>query len=107
MDEIYKTITVWLEVLTMDEGRERDKTSRGGGLPMLPGLYHSTFQPSQRGFFWVHMSVWRERKIEAEFLNFLGPRNLFLKGTVALDDFFCSFDPICNFYIHMEAELIP
>jgi hypothetical protein len=36
---------------TMDEGRERDKTSRGGGLPTLPGLYLSTIQPSQRGFF--------------------------------------------------------
>ncbi len=77
----------------MDEGRERDQTSRGGGLPTLPGLYHSTFQPSQRGFFWVHMCVWRERKPEAEFLNFLGPQpsipwNLFLKGTVALDGFF-------------------
>ncbi len=36
------------------------------------------------------MCVWRERKPEAEFLNFLGPqpsipRNWFLKGTVALD----------------------
>ena len=77
----------------MDEGRERDKTSRGGGLPTLPGLYLSTIQPSQRGFFWVHMCVWRERKPEAEFLNFLGPQpsipwNLFLKGTVALDGFF-------------------
>ncbi len=81
------------KLTTMDEG---DKTSRGGGLPMLPGLYHRTFQPSQRGFFWVHMSVWRERKPEAEFLNFLGPqpsipRNWLLKGTVALDDIFCSF----------------
>jgi hypothetical protein len=26
----------------------------GGGLPMLPGLYLSTFQPSQQGFFRVH-----------------------------------------------------
>ncbi len=60
----------------MDEGREREKTSRGGGLPTLPGLYHSTIQPSQRGFFWVHMCVWRERKPEAEFLNFLGPQPL-------------------------------
>ena len=45
------------------------------------------------------MCVWRERKPEAEFLNFLGPqpsipRNWFLKGTVALDGFFGSFDPI-------------
>ncbi len=71
----------------MDEGRERDKTSRGGGLPTLPGLYLSIIQPSQRGFFWVHMCVWRERKPEAEFLNFLGPqpRNWFLKGTVSRD----------------------
>ncbi len=74
----------------MDEGRERDKTSRGGGLPTLPGLYLSTIQPSQRGFFWVHMCVWRERKPEAEFLNFLGPqpsipRIWFLKGAQAWD----------------------
>jgi len=26
----------------MDEGRERDNTSRKGGLPTLPGLYRST-----------------------------------------------------------------
>ncbi len=32
---------------------ERDNTSRVGGLPTLPGLYLSTFQPSQRGFFRV------------------------------------------------------
>jgi hypothetical protein len=75
------------DVLTMDEGRERDQTSRRGGLPTLPGLYLSTIQPSQRGFFWVHMCVWRERKPEAEFLNFLGPQpsipwNWFLKGSV-------------------------
>jgi len=42
---------------TMDEGRERDQTSRGGGLPTLPGLYLSTFQPSQRRFFRVHTFV--------------------------------------------------
>ena len=41
----------------MDEGSEGDKTSREGGLPTLPGLYHSTIQPSQRGFFRVHMFV--------------------------------------------------
>ncbi len=35
----------------MDEGRERDNTSRKGGLPTLPGLYHSTIQPSRRGFY--------------------------------------------------------
>jgi hypothetical protein len=27
------------------------KTWGRGGLPTLPGLYHSTFQPSRRGFF--------------------------------------------------------
>jgi hypothetical protein len=36
---------------TMDEGSERDKTWGRGGLPTLPGLYHSTIQPSRRGFF--------------------------------------------------------
>jgi hypothetical protein len=35
----------------MDEGSERDKTWGRGGLPTLPGLYHSTIQPSRRGFF--------------------------------------------------------
>ncbi len=63
-------VYVFSLVHTMDEGRERDKTSSGGALPMLPGLYHSTFQPSQRGFFRVHTSVWREREPELEFLNF-------------------------------------
>jgi hypothetical protein len=28
-------------IWSMDEGRERDKTSRGGGLPTLPSLYTS------------------------------------------------------------------
>ena len=41
----------------MDEGSEGDKTSREGGLPTLPGLYHSTIQPSRRGFFRVHTFV--------------------------------------------------
>jgi hypothetical protein len=36
---------------TMDEGSERDKTWGRGGLPTLPGLYHSTIQPLRRGFF--------------------------------------------------------
>jgi hypothetical protein len=35
----------------------RDKTWGRGGLPTLPGLFHSTFQPSRRGFFWVHTCV--------------------------------------------------
>ncbi len=46
----------------------------GGGLPTLPSLKLSTFQPSQRGFFWVHTCVWRERKPEAKFSNFSGPQ---------------------------------
>ncbi len=62
--------------------------------PTLPGLYLSTIQPSQRGFFWVHMCVWS--KPEAEFLNLLGPqpsipRNWFLKGTTALYGFFAIY----------------
>ncbi len=39
----------------MDEGRERDNTSRKGGLPTLPGLYRSTIQPSRRGFYRIHV----------------------------------------------------
>ena len=39
----------------MDEGIERDNTLGGGGLPTLPGLYLSTIQPSQRGFYRIHM----------------------------------------------------
>ncbi len=50
---------------------KRDNTSREGGLPTLPGLYLSTFQPSQRGFFRVHTFVWREREPEPEFLNYI------------------------------------
>jgi hypothetical protein len=47
---------------------ERDKTWGRGDLPTLPGLYLSTFQPSQRGFFRVHSTcVWRERETEPEF----------------------------------------
>ncbi len=48
----------------------RDNTSREGGLPTLAGLNLSTFQPSQRGFFRVHMFVGRGREPEPEFLNF-------------------------------------
>ncbi len=53
---------------------ERDNTSRGRGLPTLHGLNLSTFQPSQRGFFRVHTSMWREREPEPEFSNFSGPQ---------------------------------
>jgi hypothetical protein len=42
-------------VRTMDEGRERDNTSRKGGLPSLPGFYRSTIQPSRRGFYRIHV----------------------------------------------------
>ncbi len=63
------SVNKWL-AFSMDEESERDKTWGRGGLPTLPGLYHSTIQPSRRGFFWVHTCVWRERKPEAEFLNF-------------------------------------
>jgi hypothetical protein len=41
--------------LSMDEGRERDNTSRKGGLPRLPGLYRSTIQPLRRGFYRIHV----------------------------------------------------
>jgi hypothetical protein len=58
--QVIDNMTWWwctLGVVTMDEGRERDNTSRRGGPPTLPGLYHSTIQPSQRGFFRVHVFV--------------------------------------------------
>ncbi len=42
-------------VYNMDEGRERDNTSRKGGLPSLPGLYSSTIQPSRQGFYRIHV----------------------------------------------------
>jgi hypothetical protein len=45
------------DVRVLDEGSERDQTWGRGGQPTLPGLFHSTFQPSQRGFFSVHPSV--------------------------------------------------
>ncbi len=53
---------------------ERDNTLEGGSLPTLPSLYLSTFQPSQRGFFRVQTSMWREREPEPEFSNFSGPQ---------------------------------
>ncbi len=57
-DSAYFCFRLWgPSVPHMDEGSEGDKTSREGGLPTLPGLYHSTIQPSQRGFFRVHMFV--------------------------------------------------
>jgi hypothetical protein len=62
-----------------------------GGLPTLPGLYLSTFQPSQRGFFRVHMFVEREWEPEPEFLNFYG-----ISSTVLLDWFPKHF----IFFIH-------
>ncbi len=91
----------------MDEGRkEGDNTSRCGGLPTLPGLYLSTFQPSQRGFFRVHRFVWREREsMSPNFQTFQDPRHqfhgigrlvsetLYLLATLAL--------------LHMQAKLIP
>ncbi len=63
---------------TMDEGRERDNTSRKGGRPTLPGLYLCTIQPSQRGFFRVHTFVWRERvSLWPNFKTFQDPRHQF------------------------------
>ncbi len=58
-------------ILPMDEGRERDNTSRVGDPLTLPSLYLSTFQPSQRGFFWVHMFVEREREPSARIFKLL------------------------------------
>ncbi len=51
-----------------------DNTLREGGLPTLPGLNLSTIQPSRRGFFRVHTSMWRKRKPEPKFSNFSGPQ---------------------------------
>jgi hypothetical protein len=42
-------------VRSMDEGRERDNTSRKGGLPTLHGLYRSTIQPLRQGFYRIHV----------------------------------------------------
>jgi hypothetical protein len=57
LSSLYFTCDFEVHVTAMDEGRERDHTSRRGGQPTLPGLYHSTIQPSQRGFFRVHVFV--------------------------------------------------
>ena len=57
VSEIHFHFFMYSTVLVMDEGSEGDKTSRERGLPTLPGLYHGTIQPSQRGFFRVHMFV--------------------------------------------------
>ena len=64
-------------VLAMDEGRERDNTSRRGGPPTLPGLYLSTIQPSQRGFYRIHVcegeitgdNIYRCQSVCPEVLN--------------------------------------
>jgi hypothetical protein len=70
----------------MDEGRERDNTSRKGGPPTLPGLYRSTIQPSQRGFYRIHVregeitgdNIYRCQSVcpvvlnDFEFFNLLG-----------------------------------
>ncbi len=64
---IYNMCIPWMKEV-------RDNTWGRGGLPTLPGLNLSTFQPSQRGFFRVHTSLWRERDPEPEFTNFSGPQ---------------------------------
>ncbi len=64
---------------------ERDNTWGGGGLPTLPGLYLSTFQPSQRGFFRVHTFVWRERAWARIFKLFRTP----VINSMELVDWFC------------------
>ncbi len=89
---------------TMDEGRERDNTSRRGGPPTLPGLHHSTIQPSQQGFFRVHVFVWRVREPVPEFSNFSGPQ---ASIPIQLVDWFrvCSFVGYSS--LHMQAEMIP
>ncbi len=90
--------------ITMDEGRERDNTSRRGGLPTLPGLYLSTIQPSQRGFFRVHTFVWRERVPVPEFSNCSGPTPG-INSTELVDWFrVCSFVGYSS--LHMRAEMI-
>jgi hypothetical protein len=50
----------------MDEGRERDNTSRKGGPPTLPGLYRSTIQPSRRGFYRIHVCEGTEGEITGD-----------------------------------------
>ncbi len=64
---------------------ERDNIWGGGGLPTLPSLYLSTFQPSQQGFFRVHTFVWREREPEPEFSNFSGPHQFHGIGRLVLN----------------------
>ncbi len=83
---------------------ERDNTSRGRGLTTRHGLYLSTFQPSQRGFFRVHTFVWRERETEPRiFKLFMNPG---INSTELVDWFrICSFLGYSS--IHMQVKLIP
>jgi hypothetical protein len=85
----------------------RDNTWGRGGLPTLPSLMLSTIQPSQRGFFRVHMSVRRERDPEPEFTNFSG-----LQASVPKNEQIGFGNPLSSCYtrttvLHMQAELIP
>ncbi len=68
-------------------GIERDKTWGGGGLPTLPSLNLSTFQPSHRGFFRVHTSMCEGREsLSPDFQTFQDPRHQFHKiGRLVLE----------------------
>jgi hypothetical protein len=80
-------------VTSMDEGRRGCNTSRRGGLPTLPGLYLSTFQPSHRGFFRVRLCEGREC-LSPNFQTFQDPRHQFQWGEVWIAGKY--FSRICN-----------
>ncbi len=104
----------------------RDNTSRGRGLPTLPCLYFSTFQPSQRGFFsvYIHVCEGRERawarilKLLTSGINFgiFSQKNhhtknyCFISSTPTIvDSILCIFSiPGINFSpLYTPTEILP
>ncbi len=88
----------------MDEGRERDNTSRRGGLPTLSGLYTSVqFSLRNEGSSEYYVCVKGERACARIFKLFGSPG---INSTELVDWFWiCSFVGYSS--LHMQAEMIP
>ncbi len=95
---------LYMKAGNMDEGRERDNTSRRGGPPTLPGLYlqyNSAF--ATRVLQSTHICVKGERASARIFKLF---RTQGINSTELVDWFrVCSFVGYSS--LHMQAEMIP